>query len=139
MRTPPPPPSDSLSPVLVDSTKKPHKHGSLKNRLISTQKDANASIVVIVMTTKHSDDERQILKNIKQRKCSGLDPTWAGIADSLGWFVSEEIIIFAQLHSSLPLLSPGLSVCLSAILTIPSGLSLLKIPSKSLIYVSGVT
>ena len=59
MRTPPPPPpSDSLSPVLVDSTKKPHKHGSMKNRLISTQKDANASIVVIVMTTKHSDGDK---------------------------------------------------------------------------------
>ena len=45
----------SFSAVLVDSTKKPHKLGSMKNRLISTQKDANASIVVIVMTTKHSD------------------------------------------------------------------------------------
>ena len=60
----------SFSYVLVDSTKKPHKHGSMKNRLISTQKDANASIVVIVMTTKHSDgtEKRQILRNIKQRK-----------------------------------------------------------------------
>ena len=128
MRTPPPPPSDSLSPVLVDSTKKPHKHGSLKNRLISTQKDANASIVVIVMTTKHSDDERQILKNIKQKKCSGLDPT------SIRTAGSEEIIIFAQPVSLL-----SRTVRLSAILTIRSGLFLLKIPSKSLIYESGVT
>ena len=48
----------SFSSVLVDSTKKPHKHGSMKNRLISTQKDANASIVVIVMTTKHSDGDK---------------------------------------------------------------------------------
>ena len=39
-------------------TKKPHKLGIMKNRLISTQKDANASIVVIVMTTRHSEGDK---------------------------------------------------------------------------------
>ena len=47
-----------LSPVLLNPTKKTHKLGIMKNRLISTQKDANASIVVIVMTTKHSDGDK---------------------------------------------------------------------------------
>ena len=68
MRTPPPPPPPGSLLSLLIQQRSLTNMGSMKNSLISTQKEANASIDVIVMTTKHSDGGAERETNIEKYK-----------------------------------------------------------------------